>query len=209
MQSVLAAEGKSAEAIEYSERANRGFEKNIELNLATGSERDKLQYADSIEESKDRIIWINLQQAPHDKTATNLAATVILQRKARVLDSIANSRATLREHLRPEDEKLLDDLDAATNKVARLALKGPGTTPAVDFAKQLASLQKQREDLEAEISKRSNGFYKSSRSVTLAEVQAAVPAKRHWWNSRCTLRFIPRRLTYEVSYTASAATPCM
>jgi CHAT domain-containing protein len=176
MQTVSAAEGKSAEAVAYSDRANQGFEKNIELNLATGSERDKLQYADSIEESKDRIVSINLQQAPQDKTATNLAATVVLQRKARVLDSLANSRATLREHLRPEDEKLLDDLDGITNKLAELALRGPGKTTAPEYAKQFASLQKQREDLEAEISKRSEGFYEGSRAITLAEVQAAVPA---------------------------------
>jgi CHAT domain-containing protein/Tfp pilus assembly protein PilF len=176
LQTVSAAEGKIAEAVEYGERVNQGFEKNIELNLATGSERDKLQYADSIEETKDRIISINLQQAPADQAATNLAATLILQRKARVLDSIANSRATLREHLRPEDEKLLDDLDVATNKLAQLALKGPGKTPAADYAKQLASLQSQREGIEAEISKRSNGFYETSHDVTLAEVQAAIPA---------------------------------
>ena len=176
MQTVTAAEGKSAEAIEYSERANAGFEKNIELNLATGSERDKLQFADLIEESKDRILSLNLQQAPDNEEATNLAATVVLQRKARVLDAIANSRATLREHLLPEDEKLLDDLDSTTNKLAQLALKGPGKTSAADYAKQYASLQKQREGIEAEISKRSEGFYESSRDVTLAEVQAAVPA---------------------------------
>ena len=176
MQTVSAAEGKIAEAVEYSERANQGFEKNIELNLATGSERDKLQYADSIEESKDRIISINLLQAPADKAATNLAATVILQRQARVLDSIANSRATLREHLRPEDEKLLDDLGGTTSQLAQLALKGPGKTPVAEYSKQFASLQKQREGIEAEISKRSEGFYESSRDVTLADVKAAIPA---------------------------------
>jgi CHAT domain-containing protein/Tfp pilus assembly protein PilF len=175
MQTVSAAEGKIAEAVEYSERVNQGFEKNIELNLATGSERDKLQYADSIEESKDRILSINLLQAPSDKAATNLAATVILQRKARVLDSIANSQATLREHLRPEDTKLLDDLDSTTNKLAQLTLKGPGKTPAADYSRQLASLQKQREGIEAEISKRSEGFYETSHDVTLSEVRAAIP----------------------------------
>lgn len=176
MQTVSAAQGKVAEAVGYSERVNQGFEKNIELNMATGSERDKLQYADSIEESKDRIISINLLQAPADKGATSLAATVILQRKARVLDSIANSRSTLREHLHPEDEKLLDDLSGTTNKLAQLALRGPGKTPAAEYAKQFASLQKQREGIEAEISKRSEGFYESARDVTVADVQAAVPA---------------------------------
>jgi CHAT domain-containing protein len=176
MQTLSAAQGKIAEAVEYSERTNEGFEKNIELNLATGSERDKLQYADSIDDSESRILSLNLQQAPNDQAATNLAATVVLQRKARVLDSVANSRATLREHLRPGDEKLLDDLDGTTNKLAQLALKGPGKTPAAEYSTQLASLQKQREGFEAEISKRSEGFYEDSRDVTLAEIQAAVPA---------------------------------
>ena len=67
--------------------------------------------------SKDRIVSLNLQHAPQDKAATNLAATVILQRKARILDSIANSRVTLREHLRPEDGKLLDDLDSCDEQI--------------------------------------------------------------------------------------------
>ncbi len=176
MQAVSAAEGKSGEAIEYSERVNKGFEKNIELNLATGSERDKLQFANLIEVSKDRIVSLNLQHAPQDKAATNLAATVILQRKARILDSIANSRVSLREHLQPEDGKLLDDLDSATNKLARAALKGPGKTPAAEYSKQIASLQQQRESIEGEISRRSAGFYDSLREITLTEVQDAVPA---------------------------------
>jgi tetratricopeptide (TPR) repeat protein len=207
MQTVSAAEGKIAEAVAYSERANQGFEKNIELNLATGSERDKLQYADSIEESKDRIISINLQQAPADRAATNLAATVILQRKARVLDSIANSRATLREHLRPEDEKLLDDLDGATNKLAQLALKGPGKTPAAEYSTQLASIQKQREGIEAEISKRSEGFYESSRDVTLAEVQAAVPADSALVELRATFTFDRPLGRFAANNTGSFAMP--
>ncbi len=155
---------------------NDGFEKNIELNLATGSERDKLQFADLIEMSRDRIVSLNLQQAAGDKAATNLAATVILQRKARILDSIANGRATLQEHLRPEDEKLLDDLEAATDKLARAALRGPGKTPVAEYAKQLTTLQQDREKVEGEISRRTAGFYEASGPISLSEIQAAVPA---------------------------------
>lgn len=176
MQAVSAAEGKPEQTLQYSEKVNDGFEKNIELNLATGSERDKLHFADLIEMSRDRIVSLNLQQAMGDKAATNLAATVILQRKARILDSIASGRATLQEHLRPEDERLLDDMEAATDKLARAALKGPGKTPAAEYSKQLTTLQQQRESLEGEISRRSAGFYEASGPVSLAEVQAAIPA---------------------------------
>jgi CHAT domain-containing protein len=176
LSTVSAAEGKRTQALDYSERATQAAEENIQLNLATGSERDKLEYVDTIDELNDRVISFSLQQDPTNKEAANLAATVVLRRKARILDSIASSRTELQEHLRPEDAKLLDNLDAATNKLAQAALRGPGKTPIGEYTTQLTSLQQQRESIEAEVSRRSAGFYESSHAVTLAEVRAAVPA---------------------------------
>jgi CHAT domain-containing protein/tetratricopeptide (TPR) repeat protein len=169
-------EGKFPEALQYLEQINHAVEKNIELNLAIGSEREKLAFAESIDDQKDEIVSFSLREAPGDKTAAKLAATAVLRRKARVMDSIAGNRATLREHLRPEDEKLIDDLDTATNNLAHAALKGPGKTPTAEYEKQLASLQQRREGIEAEVSTRSAGFYETTREITLAQVQALVPA---------------------------------
>ena len=172
---LSAAQGNPQRSQEYLERANESVEKNIELNLAVGSERDKLNYTDWMNKYQYRVISLSLREDSSDKRATDLATTVLLQRKALVLDSIANSRVTLRDHLRPEDVKLLDDLDTTTNKLARVALKGPGKTPHDEYAKQLDSLQKQREGIESEISRRSAGFFQGSRAVDLAEIKAAVP----------------------------------
>jgi CHAT domain-containing protein/Tfp pilus assembly protein PilF len=176
LSTVSAAEGKRTQALAYSERATQAAEENIGLNLATGSERDKLEYADTIDDLNDRVISFSLQQDPNNKEAASLAATVVLRRKSRILDSIAKSRADLQGHLRPEDAKLLDDLDAATNKLARAALSGPGKTPPGEYSKQLTSLQQERETIEVAVSRRSAGFYEGSHAITLAEIQAVVPA---------------------------------
>jgi len=49
------------------------------------------------------------------------AITAVLQRKGRVLDAVSGSMATLRQHLKPEDQKLLDDLNLTRTEFEYLA----------------------------------------------------------------------------------------
>src|SRR5262249_35450396 len=100
---------------------------------------------------------------------------VLLQRKARVLDAMTNSRAILRQHLGSDGQRLLDDLTSVTERLAAFTLNGPGKMEAAEYAKQLASLEERREKLEAEISRQSAGYYESSRDVTLSSVRANIP----------------------------------
>jgi CHAT domain-containing protein/tetratricopeptide (TPR) repeat protein len=173
---AYSAEGQPSRALEYQARVNQVVEKQIELNLAIGSERAKFAFAKWLAVRTARALSLHLQQAPNDKPATEMAAQVLLQRKARVLDAMVDSRAVLRQHLGSDDQKLLDDLSASTAKLAKAALDGPGRTPPSQYSEQLASLEEQRENLEAEVSKRSAGYYERSSSVSLAAVRAAVPA---------------------------------
>ncbi len=173
---AYSAEGQPSRALEYQARVNQVVEKQIELNLAIGSERANLAFAKWLAVRTARALSLHLQQAPNDKLATEMAAQVLLQRKARVLDAMVDSRAVLRQHLGSDDQKLLDDLSASTAKLAKAALDGPGRTPPSQYSQQLASLEEQRENLEAEVSKRSAGYYERSSAVSLAAVRAAVPA---------------------------------
>ena len=113
-------------AIEYQRRYEEVAEQNIALNLAAGSEREKLKYLSGSSSRTDRVISLSAREAPDDPTARELAAEVLLQRKGRLLDSVSSSVAALRQRLNAEDRKLLDDLVQNNAKLAELALGGPG-----------------------------------------------------------------------------------
>ena len=172
---ALAAEGNFARSGEVQVRLDQNIEKSISYNLILGSEKDKIAYIDTVSHFTDRTVSSNIRGLPNDKIATENAATAILQRKARVLDSLAQNISVLRQHLSPEDQKLFDDLSVATTSLAQLSLSGPRKTPLPEYQKKLQALQTEREKLEAEISKRSKGYIPLTDDVTLAAVRAAIP----------------------------------
>ena len=171
-----AAQGDNVDAVEYQKRVDQVVEKKLELNLATGSERERLAYSDWMSHRTDRTISLHAFEFPHDRTARDLAAIAILRRKARVLDAMSGSFTALREHLQPEDQKLLDQLSTTNSELAKLALRGPGKTPPAEYNSQLSALGQQREKLEAEISHKSAGYYEPSSAVTLDAIRADIPS---------------------------------
>jgi CHAT domain-containing protein/tetratricopeptide (TPR) repeat protein len=172
---VYAAQGDTLDAVEYMARADEAGEQNLSLNLAVGSEHDRLTYAEKMAPLSSRTISLSVSDAPHDRAAAELAAQMILQRKGRVLDALAGSLTALRRGLQPNDQKLLDELSATTADLAKSVLRGPGQTLAEEYQARLASLQRKRESLETEISRRSTGYYQRSDAVTLAAVRALIP----------------------------------
>lgn len=163
-------------AVEYQARVDQTLERSIALNLAVGSEREKIAFVNSINYTTEHSISMNVLEAPDDKRAAESAITVVLQRKGRVLDALSGSMATLRQHLKPEDQKLLDDLSATTTELAGLSLGGPKKLQPADYKSKLNSLEQKRDALEDEISRRSRGYFESDRAVTLAAVQSAIPS---------------------------------
>jgi CHAT domain-containing protein len=171
-----AAQGDTLDAVKYMTRMDEAAEENLALNLAIGSEHDRVAYADKLAYQVSRTISMNISEAPHDRAAAELAAQVILQRKGRVLDAVADNMTALRRRLQPDDQKLLDELSRTTADLAKAALHGPGQTAPEQYRAQLAALQGKRESLETEISRRSAGYYQRSDAVTLARVREAVPS---------------------------------
>lgn len=172
---AYAALGDTIHASEEQQRADALLEDSIELNLAIGSEREKFKFLQGTAERTDRTISNNALLDTNSPAAADLAALVILQRKGRVLDAMSGSLAVLRQHMSPEDQKLLDELNSTTADFAKLALHGAGRTSADDFRNRLSALGQRREELEAEISQRSSEFRTQTRAVTLEEVKAAIP----------------------------------
>jgi CHAT domain-containing protein len=174
---AYAGQGDIPKAIEFEARMDQIQEKNIALNIALGTEREKFAYVDAVSSATDRTVSLHVDQAPDNRTAMELAALVLLQRKGRVLDAVSDSMAALHQRLNAADQQLLDKLSAATKQLATLALNGPGRPPAADYRARLAALETERETLETAISERSAVFRAQAQPVTLAAVKAAIPTE--------------------------------
>jgi CHAT domain-containing protein/Tfp pilus assembly protein PilF len=171
----LAAQERTSEAVQVQTRASEIEERYVSVNLAAGSEREKLAFLANLSSRLSRNISLHTRLAPNDPAARDLSVTTILQRKGRAQDAMSASLSALRGRSGAEDRKLLDQLDDATTKLAQLVLGGAQKVTPAEYQEQIKALEEQREELEAEISRRSAGFYERPQPVTLAAVQAAIP----------------------------------
>jgi CHAT domain-containing protein/Tfp pilus assembly protein PilF len=172
---ISAAEGKFTEAVAYLVRANAILEHNLNLNLAIGSERQKLAYLAQLPEQWNRAISLHVGFTADNALARDLALTTVLQQKGRVQDALSNSLAALRSRFSAADKTLLDQLNKVTAQLAQLVLNGTQDRIPADYQKQIQTLEEQREKLESEISRRSAGSYQRLQAVTVDAVRSAIP----------------------------------
>jgi CHAT domain-containing protein/Tfp pilus assembly protein PilF len=173
---LYTAKGDLAQAVTVQSRANSVGERNLAVNLATGSERQKLAYLALFSEQTDCTLSLHSQAVPHDPQALELAFTTLLRRKGRGLDVMADTIAALRRRAAPEDQALFDQLAEARSRLAALTLKGAGTDKPQAYRARLKLLGDKVEELESALSARSPEFRAQVQPVTLAAVQAALPA---------------------------------
>ena len=173
---LYSAAGNRARARECWQEAVAIEEKDLPLNLAIGSERQKLAYFDPYMTTLDEAISFQIRLDPENEDSRKLAATMLLQRKGRILDALANNLENLRNRSNDEDRALLDKLKETTSKLANLVLNGPGKTSLSEHLQQIKTLPEQRDTLESEIGRRSAGYYQFSAAVNLKAVQTAIPA---------------------------------
>lgn len=173
---TYAAMGDIPDAIAYQGRTDAIAEKQLALNLVTGSERQKLLFAQGLSERTDRTLSLHLREAPGNQHAAALAALVLLQRKGRVLDAMIDTFAAVRQRIaNTGDRGLLDRLNATTADLARVALKVPETWHPEARQNAIRDLEAKKEHLENELAEHSAAFRAEMQPVTLEAVQAAVP----------------------------------
>jgi CHAT domain-containing protein len=173
---VYAASGDAANALAFQRRADAALEVQLALNLAIGSERQRLASAASIAERTDRTISLSLGVGAREPGATALAALVLLQRKGRVLDAMTDTMASFRQRAGAAESDLLAQLGTITRDLARLALNGRGSITAEQHRAAIAALEKQKERVESAISQHNAEFRARALPVTLEAIQAAIPA---------------------------------
>jgi CHAT domain-containing protein len=169
--------GDIAQSITVLSRVSAVSERILARNLAAGSERQKLAYLALFSRETDLTLSLHSQAAPNDPQALNLAFTTLLRRKGRGLDAMADTIATLRRHATPQNQMLFDQLTEARSRLAALTLKVSGDADPYTYQARLKPLEEKIENLEADLSARSAEFRAQSQPVTLAAVQAALPAR--------------------------------
>jgi tetratricopeptide (TPR) repeat protein len=98
-----AAKGDIAQALTFLSRASSIAEANYALNLAVGSERQKLAFLTPVVELTDLTLTLQSEAAPNDPQALNLAFKNLLLWKGRALDAMTDTISTLRRHATVED----------------------------------------------------------------------------------------------------------
>ncbi|HUK91105.1 MAG TPA: CHAT domain-containing tetratricopeptide repeat protein [Blastocatellia bacterium] len=167
--------GDFPNAVKYQARMDSAVETDIALNVAIGSEREKLAFLDSVSDRTDRTISLNTMLAPDNAEASALAATVLLQRKGRSLDAVSASLEGLRNRSTADARAILDRLNEATARLARLVVDGPRKLSIDQYRSEVRSLVARKDDLETQMSQYSAEFRAQIRKVTLDSVQATIP----------------------------------
>jgi CHAT domain-containing protein len=163
-------------AVAFQQRADAILETQLELNLAAGSERQKLAFARSVAERTDRTISLHLIQAPDNAAAAALAAQVVLQRKGRVQDAMTDVFTSLRGRVADDEARvLMDRLKEATARLARVSLDRGDPAAALSADASVIDLERCREAIEAALSDRSAEFRGQMQRITLDAVQSAIP----------------------------------
>ena len=168
--------GDFENANKFQAQSESVLESDMALNLAIGSERQKLAYLDLVARNIDNTISLNLQLEPNNSQAASMAATVLLQRKGRVIEAMTDSLGALRKHSNLQDQALLDQFKEATTQLARVTFQGPQKQSLEEYRKALRDLQETKEKLENAIGHHNEEFRAQSQAVTLDAVRAAIPA---------------------------------
>ena len=198
---TYAAADDVANAVRFQARVDAVIEAQLGLNLAIGSERQRLAFVRAMAERTDRTISLSLRAASRDPDASALAALVLLQRKGRVLDAMTDTLGTLRQRVgNADDRDLLDQLRNTRERLAQLALNGPKETPREEHLSAVTALEDRKEKLEAAISERSAEFRAQSQPVTIEAVQAALPGGSALVELAVFRHFDPRSATSSDAY---------
>ncbi|HKX32540.1 MAG TPA: CHAT domain-containing tetratricopeptide repeat protein, partial [Blastocatellia bacterium] len=171
---LYAVTGAYARAVAFQSRANAISEHHLTLNLACGSERQKLAYLALYSTQTDFTLSLHHQVAPDDQEAINLAFTTLLRRKGRGVDAMIDTIAAMRHYVTPQDQELFDQLVETRSQLAALILKGLGAIKPETYRARLRQLEERVEELEAILSARSAEFNAQTQPAKISAVQAAL-----------------------------------
>ncbi|MGG6295452.1 tetratricopeptide repeat protein [Leptolyngbya sp. AN02str] len=171
------AQNNLTSTLSFLQRSLAVEEVNFNLNLINGSESYKQNFLAAFVGTTSAAISLHLQSLPDDLPAAQLALTTILQRKGRLLDLFTNSQQILREQLDPDSQTLLNDLTAKRTQLSTLVFNRPEALPLEQYRIQVATLESEIQQLEAQLSRRSSQFRALNQPIDIPTIQALLPAQ--------------------------------
>jgi len=169
------AKGEVPKAISFLARANENREHNLALIVTKGTEEQKRSYMAKLTDETSATISLHVNHAPTNNAALRLALTTILRRKGRILDALSNEFSSLRRHLSPPDQVLLDQLSAVRAQLATLVLNGPEKNDSDNYVARINKLESDSQALEKKVAARAGEFHLPTGRITIEQVQAAIP----------------------------------
>jgi CHAT domain-containing protein len=163
-------------AIEYLAQGLNIQEYNLSENLNIGDEKQKQDYITTLRGTTNGVISLNLQSAPNNAQATQLALKTILESKGRILDVSTNSLQILRQRTDdPESQQLLTQFIEIRTQISNLTFKKPEEITD-HYRQQLNELNSKAKEIEDKIGRRSAEFRQLSQPITLEAIQKLIPA---------------------------------
>ena len=172
---LYAAKSDFVQALAYQKKYLAIREKNLELNLYTGSERQKIAYLETLSQDVDSAISFSSRSMPKSEDAATTALGLVLSRKGRAIDAMSGSTSSLRRRASVEDQKLFDRLSDTRTLIANLTLRGAANDKPEVYQEKLRTIGDEKEKLEDILSRRSAEFRALSEAVSIDNVRLAIP----------------------------------
>ena len=183
---VRAMTGEPDEAFSLALRAEEAGRDHWQLVATTLSEREALAYARERASGLDVALTLAAQETPHagaQKEATSRETTrdiwsAVVRSRALVLDEMAARHRTVSSSADPQMTQLAATLTSARERLARLAVRGPGSEPPERYRKLLDETRQEKERAERALAERSQTFRAelARAQIGFDEVAAALPS---------------------------------
>jgi MYXO-CTERM domain-containing protein len=162
------------QAITCAERAEETSDEHLSAMMRHGSEQQKHAFMAKDISEVDVVITLALR-APGMAQAQSLAMRHLVRRKGRVMDTMRLTLAAVHDNLDHQGQELLDRYLSIRSLYATQYLRGPQNIEPEQHRKNLTELEKQKRELEVQLSEKSSQFAEVKRAVTLDDIQHALP----------------------------------
>ncbi len=169
--------GNRAQAVAAMNDGLQVRERGLSKLLASGSEEQRRLLLETSSGDLHWAVSLYAQGFPGDAGARQQALLAVLQRKGRVLDAMTDTTRTMRQHLDSQAQQLFEGLRTIRSQIANRSMAMPTAGPGSEAAlRVLRGLERDAEQTEAALSKRSSLFAFAAKPVSVQRIARAIPA---------------------------------
>jgi tetratricopeptide (TPR) repeat protein len=150
-------------------------ERQLRTELERLSEPRKRALMALLQNETKGLVSFHADAVPGSDSSLELALTTVLRRKGRIVDSLADGQTRLRAHLTPVLQQQLDQLARVRSELVD-QLYAPASPSAAAHRDGIKALYTRMDELESALSAASDEFRIQVAPVTVAAVQAEIPA---------------------------------